>query len=154
MKLHNHTNVLADIPFLKVRLVTIVINVGKSHIFWTSSVSSLQTHSTNSHFITIIIVPITKCSNMIGCQSGTMFQKYVLQVDLIVLSTIRSPKIQTYRQSHGLKFRMVGTYNNSYFPYVRKKGKVIFDHSTTLTALNWLFQIQTVRFDLSDYKHL
>ena len=93
---------------------------------------------------------------MIGCQSGTMFQKYVLQVDLIVLSTIRSPKIQTYRQSHGLKFRMValGTYNNSYFPYVRKKGKVIFDHSTTLTALNWLFQIQTVRFDLSDYKHL
>lgn len=32
MKLHNHINVLADIPFLKARLVTIVINVGKSPV--------------------------------------------------------------------------------------------------------------------------
>ena len=44
---------------------------------------------------------------------------------------IRSSKSRTSRQSHGLKFGMVGTYN-TYFRNIKRKGKVIVDHSTTL----------------------
>jgi len=60
-----------------------------------------------------------------------------------VLSTICGPKIQTSRQNHGLKFGMVGTYK-SYFSNVKKKGKVIFDHSTTLT-LSLLFEFSSLK---------
>ena len=41
-------------------------------------------------------------------------------------------KVGLLIQTHGLKFGMVGTYN-TYFWNIRRKGKVIFDHSTTLT---------------------
>jgi len=48
-----------------------------------------------------------------------------------IVLRIRSSKSRTSRQNHGLKFGMVGTYK-SYFRNVKRKGKVIFDHSTTL----------------------
>ena len=44
---------------------------------------------------------------------------------------IHSSKSRTSRQNHGLKFGMVGTYK-SYFRNVKRRSKVIFDHSTTL----------------------
>ena len=44
----------------------------------------------------------------------------------------RSSKSRTSRQSHGLKFGMVGTYN-TYFRNIKRQGKVIFYHGTTLT---------------------
>ena len=44
---------------------------------------------------------------------------------------IHSSKSRTSRQNHGLKFGMVGTYK-SYFRNVKRRGQVIFDHSTTL----------------------
>ena len=47
---------------------------------------------------------------------------------------IRISKSRTSRQTHGLKFGMVGTYK-SYFRNVKRKGKVSFDHSTTLKRI-------------------
>ena len=44
MKLYNHTNVLADVPFLKARLVSIAINIGKRHIFWMSTITKFDRH--------------------------------------------------------------------------------------------------------------
>ena len=48
-----------------------------------------------------------------------------------VVLRIRSSKSRTSRQNHVLKFGMVGTHK-SLFRNVKRKGKVIFDHSTTL----------------------
>ena len=42
----------------------------------------------------------------------------------------------SFRQNHGLKFGMIGTYK-SYFQNVKRKGKVIFYHSTTLKYFCW-----------------
>ena len=55
-----------------------------------------------------------------------------------IVLRIRSSKSQTSHQSHGLKFGMVGTYNNSYFQNVKRKVKVTFDHGTTLRNIDVL----------------
>ena len=59
-----------------------------------------------------------------------------------VVSRIRSSKSRTFRQSHGLKFGMVGTYN-TYFPNIKRKGKVSFDHSTTSNKSKYIDKNQT-----------
>ena len=52
-------------------------------------------------------------------------------MNLSIVLRIPSSKSRTSRQNHGLKFGMVGTYK-PYFRNVKRKGKVIFDHSNTL----------------------
>ena len=49
-------------------------------------------------------------------------------LNLSIVLRIPCSKSRTSRQNHGLKFGMVGTY----FRNVKRKGKVIFDHSNTL----------------------
>ena len=49
---------------------------------------------------------------------------------------ILNSKSRTSLQKHGLTFGMVGTYK-SYLGNVKRKGKVIFDHSTTLMFITF-----------------